>query len=388
MKLFLIYSFKNLFARKLTSVLTVIGFGLVVFVFCAVLMLSNGLEQTLVDTGSDDNAIVIRKGSQTEITSIIYRDMANDIKSEPGIQLDSSGKPLIAGELMVLINQPKRSNNEPSNIPVRGIDDVSLIIRPEFNLIEGRMWRPGTSEIISGVKVAENFRGCGLGETVRFGMREWEVVGIFETNGGGFESELWGDIEQLQAAFNRPIFSSMTMRMKSTDMFDEIKARMENDPKLTVDVEHEKEYYRKQSETTATFIDILGMVISIIFSLGAVVGAMITMYSSVSNRTIEIGTLRALGFKRRVVLLAFLFEALLISLIGGSVGVLTAFLLNNFEISTTNWNTFAELAFSFELSPRIILDAFIFAIIMGIVGGVLPAVRASRLRIIEALSSR
>ena len=388
MRLLVTYSFKSIFQKKLTSLLTVFGFALVVFVFAAVLMLSNGLEQTLVDTGTDDNVVVIRKGSQTEVQSIIYRSMANDIKAEPAIKKDEQGVPLITSEILVLINQPKRVDNEPSNVPVRGVGSMSINIRPEFNLIEGRMWQPGTSEIIAGRKVAENFKGCGLGETLKFGMREWTVVGIFETGGGGFESELWGDVDQLMDAFGRPVFSSLTFKINNVDDFDALKAKMESDPKLTVDVDMEKEYYRKQSTMMTTFINILGITISIIFFLGAIVGAMITMYASVANRTVEIGTLRALGFRRYVILFSFLIESIMISIIGGTLGVAVAFLLNSFEFSTTNWATFAELAFSFQMSSGIVVAAYIFAVTMGVIGGFLPAVRAARLRIINALRAK
>lgn len=388
MQLLVRYSFKNIFTKKLTSLLTVFGFGLVVFVFAAVLMLSNGLEQTLVDSGSDDNVVVIRKGSQTEVQSIIYRDMANDIKSEPSIALDEDGNQLIASEILVLINQPKRENGKPSNIAVRGVSDISKKLRPKFKILEGRMWQPGTSEIIAGKKISETFVGCGVGETVKFGQREWTVVGTFDAEGGGFESELWGDVQQLMDAFGRPVFSSLTFKINDINKFDEVKKRLENDPRLTVDVDLEKEYYRKQSTLMTTFISILGLTISIIFSLGAIVGAMITMYASVANRTIEIGTLRALGFKRKVILISFLIEALMISIIGGTLGIVCAFLLNSFQFSTTNWATFSELAFSFQMSSDIIISSYIFALLMGIVGGFLPAVRASRLRIINALRAK
>ncbi|UCE23320.1 MAG: ABC transporter permease [Candidatus Zixiibacteriota bacterium] len=388
MPLLVSYSYKNILARKLTSTLTVFGIGLVVFVFCAVLMLSNGLGETLIATGEDDNAIVIRKASQTEVQSIIYRDVANAIKADAAIRKDPDGTPIVTSEILVLINQPKRGSNEPSNVPVRGVSEMSIRIRPAFELIEGRMWRPGTSEIIAGAKVAESFQGCGLGETVRFGMRDWTVVGIFETGGSGFESELWGDVDQLMDAFGRPVFSSLTMQLTSPDEFDSFKARLEGDPRYTAEVMREKEYYEEQSRFTTVFINAMGVTISIIFSLGAIVGAMITMYAAVANRTTEIGTLRALGFGRRSVLFAFLIESLMIALIGGAIGILGATFLRFVEVSTTNWNTFAELAFSFEISTEIVIYAFIFAVVMGFVGGFLPAVRAARFRIVNALRAK
>jgi putative ABC transport system permease protein len=382
------YSAKNSFARKLTSTLTVFGVALVVFVFCAVLMLTNGLKTTLVATGSDDNAIVIRKAAQTEIVSIVGRDMADIVKSDPGIARLPDGKPLFTSEIMVLINLNKRSNDEPSNIPVRGVSDMSLAIRPNVQIVQGRMWHPGTSEIIAGRKVAANFQGCGLGETVRFGQREWTVVGVFESGNNGFESELWGDIDQLMAAFQRPVYSSLTFKVAPSTDIKTLEDRLKNDPRLTVDVMPEREYYRLQSQTFSSFVTILGLFISILFSAGAVVGAMITMYAAVANRTVEIGTLRALGFSRGHILSAFLLEALIISIVGGVLGIALAMLLQLVEVSTTNWDTFAELAFSFKMSPSIALTALTFSVVMGIIGGFLPAVRASRLKIINALRAK
>jgi putative ABC transport system permease protein len=382
------YSARNSFARKLTSILTVLGISLVVFVFCAVLMLTNGLKSTLVATGSDDNGIIIRRSAQTEIVSIVSRDIADIAKADPGIARTSDGKPFFTAEILVLINQNKRSNNEPSNVPVRGVSDMSLTIRPNVKITQGRMWRPGTSEVIAGHKVAETFQGCGLGETVRFGQRDWTIVGIFDSDGNGFESELWGDVDQLMAAFERPVFSSLTFRIDPTSDIRAITERLENDPRLTISVMPEKEYYRLQSQTFTTFIMILGIFISVLFAAGAVVGAMITMYAAVANRTVEIGTLRAIGFSRGQVLSAFLAEALIISFSGGLIGIALAALLQLVQVSTTNWDTFAEIAFSFKLSPEIGMIALTFSVVMGIIGGFLPAVRASKLNIITALKAK
>jgi putative ABC transport system permease protein len=382
------YSIKNAMARKLTGILTVSGIAMVVFIFCAVLMLSHGLQVTLVDTGSGDNAIVVRKSASTEIVSILPRSQADVIKADPGVARDENGAPLLATEIMVLINPTKRSNGEQANVPVRGVSPMSLKIRPNVKIVEGRMWHPGTSEVIAGAKVARNFKGCGLGETIRFGMRDWTVVGIFTAGGSGFESEVWGDVNELSDAFQRHIFSSVTFRMAPGADFAGIQNRLEADPKLTVDVIPEKEYYRMQSESFTRFVNILGLAISIIFSLGAIVGAMITMYAAVANRTVEIGTLRALGFGRAAILTAFLAESLFIALAGGLAGVVLASLLQFIEISTTNWDTFAELAFSFRMSGQIALLAITFSVVMGMVGGFLPAARAARLKVITALRAK
>ncbi|MDH4157326.1 MAG: ABC transporter permease, partial [candidate division Zixibacteria bacterium] len=288
MTLLISYSYKNVFARRLTSILTIAGIALVVFVFCAVLMLSHGLRTALVETGLKDNVIAIRRASQTEVQSIIPRDMANTIKADAAIAVDADGSPLFTNEILVLINQPKRGTDEPSNVPVRGVTEYSRKLRPNMRLVDGRMWREGTSEVIAGAKVAATFQGCGLGETLRFGTRDWTIVGIFETGGSGFESEIWGDVDQLMDAFGRPVFSSLTMRLTSPNEFEAMKERLESDPRLTVEIMPEREYYLEQSRFTSLFISVMGIAVSIIFSLGAVVGAIITMYSSVANRTIEI----------------------------------------------------------------------------------------------------
>lgn len=388
MPLLISYSGRNVLARKLTTVLTLSGIALVVFVFSGMLMLIHGLKQTLVGTGYDDNCIAIRRASETEIQSIIDREMAGVIRTDPAIAIDSEGLPLCTSEILVLINQPKRQSDKPSNVPVRGVMETSWTIRPDLKLVEGRMWKAGTSEIIAGAKVAQTFRGCGMGETVRFGMREWTVVGIFSSAGSGFESELWGDVDQLMDAFGRPVFSSLTMKLNSPEDLSAMKSRLENDPRLTIELKAEKEYYADQTRTLTAIISILGVAISIVFSLGAMVGAMITMYASVAGRTVEIGTLRALGFSRRSVLSTFLIESVIISLLGGVIGVTAAFFLRYLSVSTTNWDTFAELAFSFEMSPSIAAISLLFAIVMGIVGGFLPAVGAARLRIVSALRAK
>jgi putative ABC transport system permease protein len=379
------YSFRNLWVRKLTTFLTAGGVALVVFVFAAVLMLAYGLEKTLVDTGSDDNAIVVRKGAQSEIMSMIDRNQANIIRSQPEIVMDGERKPLAASEVVVLINLFKRDTQNPSLIQTRGVSPESLAMRRQVKLIAGRIWQPGSSEVIVGSGVAKRFQGIGLGERIRFATRDWTVVGIFDAEGSGFESEIWLDSEQLIQAFRRPVFSSMTLRLSGNDSFASLKARLESDPRLTVEVKRERQYYSDQSELTANFIRILGVAVTLIFSLGAMIGAMITMYAAVANRTVEIGTLRALGFPRRSILFAFLFEALFLSLVGGGAGLLLASFLQAMTISTMNFNTFSELAFRFTLSPAIIIESVIFALSMGLLGGFLPAVWAARRNIIEAL---
>ena len=247
------------------------------------------------------------------------------------------------------------------------------------------MPKPGSSEIIAGQGVSVRFKGAGIGEMLRFGMRDWRVVGIFDAGNTGYSSEIWGDADQLMQAFRRPAYSSILFRMRDSSQFDGLKKRIETDPRLTLEAMQETQYYAKQSEMMAKFLRYLGMSLTIIFSLGAIIGAMITMYAAVATRTSEIGTLRALGFQRISILTAFLFESLLLGLIGGCVGLFFASFLQVITISTVNFQTFSELAFSFTLSFQIIYQSLTFALVMGFVGGVLPALRASRMNIVESL---
>ena len=379
------YSLRNITNRKITSSLTIFGIALVVFVFSGSLMLTNGMKETLVATGSPDNVIIIRKAAQTEMMSIIDYDQGQIIRTLPEIAEAKDGSALITNEVYVLITAPSRTNGEEGNVAVRGVTDKSFELRPNVKIVEGRMWADPGSEVIAGRKIAEKFKGCGVGETVRFGARNWTVVGVFEADGGGFENEIWGDLQQMSDAFRRHIYSSLTLKIADTTQFAALQKEVEDDPRLPLDVKKEKQYYEEQSQMFSTFMNITGSIISIIFSFGAIIGAMITMYAAVANRTKEIGTLRSLGFRRWAILLSFLLEAVLIALFGGIFGILGAYALHWVEVSTTNFSTFTDIAFNFRLSWSIAFWALAFSIIMGIVGGFLPAVRAARLKIVDSL---
>ena len=379
------YSFRNLWTRRLTTVLTASGMALVVFVFAAILMLSEGLRKTLVETGSYDNVIVIRKGSNSEVMSGVTRDQASIIETQPEAAIGSDGQALLAKEMVVLITLPKKGTNAPSNVVIRGIGASSLALRPQVRLVEGRMPKPGLSEIVAGRSIAERFKGSGIGDILRFGMRDWRVVGIFDAGNSGFSSEIWGDADQLMQAFRRTVYSSVVFKLRDPSAFESVKKRIESDPRLTVEVKRENRFYAEQSERMASFLRILGTTLTIIFSLGAIIGAMITMYSAVATRTGEIGTMRALGFKKISILGAFIVEALFLGLIGGCLGLFLASFLQLFTISTMNFQTFSELAFSFTLTPGIVWKGLGFSLVMGFVGGVLPAIRASRMNIVDSL---
>ena len=379
------YVVRNLAARRLTTALTAGGMALVVYVFATVLMLAAGLERTLVATGSDDNVVVIRKGSQTEVQSGIDRRQAAVVESLPGIATGADGRRLVSKEPVVLISLPKRESGKPSNVVIRGVTPEGYALRPQVRIVDGRLPRPGTAEVIAGRAVANGFRGAGRDETVRFASRDWTVVGVFDAGRTGFDSEIWGDAEQMLQAFRRLGFSSVIFRLADSARFDEVRRAIDSDPRLTLEAKRETRFYADQSETLAKFITYLGTSISVIFSIGAILGAMITMYASVAARTAEIGTLRALGFSRAAILVAFLVESLLLGLVGGLLGLLGASFMQAISISTMNFQTFAELAFSFTLTPGIVASSLGFALAMGFIGGFLPAARAARMRIVDAL---
>jgi ABC-type lipoprotein release transport system permease subunit len=382
------YSIRNLWKRRLTTVLTVSGMALVVFVFAAVLMMATGLQKTLVETGSNNNVVVVRKGSASEVMSFIERNPASIVEMLPQMAMSADGKRLVAKESVVLIALQKRGTEKTtshSNVVVRGVQTQSLPLRPQVKLVAGRMFRMGSSEVIVGNSIAKGFQGVGLQGTLNWGMRTWTVVGIFDAGNTGFSSEIWGDVDQIMQAFRRPVYSSLIFQLQNSADFSQAKSAIETDPRLKLEAKRETRYYLDQSEMMAKFLRILGVSLTIIFSIGAIIGAMITMYSAVANRTAEIGTLRALGFRRRNILLAFLAESLLLGFIGGFVGLFFASFMQLITVSTLNFQTFSELAFKFTLSPRIIIEAMAFALIMGLIGGVLPALRASRMNIVDAL---
>nr|WP_272881636.1 ABC transporter permease [Fundidesulfovibrio soli] len=380
------YSWRNLLTRRVTTVLTAGGMALVVFVFTATLMLAEGLRQTLVSTGSPDNVVVLRKSSETEVQSTLDRQVSSIAATQPELATDSQGRTMAAREVVVLFVLPKR-NGEKSNVVIRGMGETSLELRPQVRLIEGRMPAPGSTEIMVGQSVLSKFAGVGLGQTMRFGQRHWTVVGVFDAGRTGFSSEIWGDAEQLMQAFRRQAFSVVVAKLRDQDAFEAYKARIEGDPRLQAEVKRERQYYEDQSKALSRFLKVLGVSLTGIFSVGAMLGASITMYSSVATRTAEIGTMRALGFRRGDILLAFLAEALLLGALGGAAGVAASSLLGFLTFSTTNFQTFSELAFGFTLTGEIAATSVGFALFMGVVGGFLPALRASRLVIVEALRS-
>lgn len=382
------YVWRNLATRRMTTALTAGGMALVVFVFTSVLMLEAGLRATMIATGRPDNVLAIRAGSETEIQSTIDNEQLGVLEAMPELALDAQGSPLAARECVVLYSLVKRSTGVPTNVTIRGTSARTVLaLRPQARIVAGRMFRPGSSEIVVGQSLANRFDGVAIGQTLAFARRDWLVVGILDAGRTAFSSELWGDADQLRQAFRRNLNSALVFRLANERDFPALRERIKADRRLNVEVKPETQFYADQSKMLAGFIRILGITLSLIFSVGAVIGAMITMYAAVANRTAEIGTLRAIGFSRRNILTAFLAESLLLSTLGGLVGLAAASLMQSVSVSTMNWQTFSELAFAFRLTPGIAMAALTFALAMGLAGGVLPAWRAARLNIVSALRS-
>lgn len=377
------YNRRSLFVRKVTTAASLAGIALVVFVFSTVLMLSNGIERTLTSTGHAENAIVLRKGSQAELMSGLTREISDILSVAPEVATDDKG-PLFARELVVLIVLDRADGDGISNVTVRGVGPRSLDVHSKTKLAAGRMFEHGKREIVVGKKLGGKFKGTRLGDTIKIGRERWSVVGTLEAGGSGHESEIWADVEELMVAFQRPVFSSVTARLKP-GTFEAFKSRVLGDQRLGADVKTEIQYYKDQSKNLSLFVSALGLFVAIVFSLGAAIGAMITMYAQVSARVREIGTLRAIGFQRGAVLLGFIGESVMLALLGGAAGIALSSLMQLATFSTMNFDSFSEVVFRFELSGGIVVASLVFSVIIGIIGGLAPAVRASRMKVVDAV---
>lgn len=383
------YNVRSLFVRKATTIATALGIGLVVFVLSSALMLGQGIKNTLVTNGSSGRAIVLRKGSDTEMVSGIDSNVVSLIMAAPGIKKDGEGQPLATADVVVVAALDKLGGDEGlvSNILVRGVQPGVTRVRPEVRITQGRAAQPGTDEVIVGNGIYGRFKGLTMGGSFDLKKnRPLKVVGVFESGGSSFESEVWADIETVRTSFGRgSSSSSVTAVLESPSAYDGFAAYIENDKQLGLEPLRETTYYDKQSEGTSIFITALGTVIAFFFSLGAMIGAMITMYGAVAQRSKEVGTLRALGFSRGAVLLSFLFESGLLALIGGVIGGIASIGMTAVEFSMMNFATWQEISFSFDPSPGIVLGSIAAGGVMGILGGFLPAWQASQLSPIKAM---
>ncbi len=382
------YNVRSLFVRKATTIATALGIGLVVFVLSSALMLGQGIKNTLVSNGSDGRAIVLRRGSDTEMASGIDSNVVSLLMAAPGVKKDAQGQPIGTADVVIVAALDKVGEaGHVSNILVRGVQSGVMRVRPEVRVIEGRPARPGTDEVIVGRGIRGRFKGTELGSSFDLKKnRSVTVVGVFESGGSSFESEVWADIDTVRTSFGRgSSSSSVTVLLESPAAYDSFAAYVENDKQLGLEPSKESVYYDKQSEGTSLFITSLGAIIAFFFSVGAMIGAMITMYGAVAQRSKEVGTLRALGFSRGAVLLSFLFESSVLALIGGIIGGLASMGMTAVEFSMMNFATWQEISFSFDPSPAIIFGSIAAGGVMGVLGGFFPAVRAARLSPIEAM---
>ena len=381
------YNVRSLIVRRTTTLATAFGIGLVVFVLSAALMLSNGIKKTMASSGQPDIAMVLRTGSDNEMSSGLEEPNLHNILAAPGVKKDAKGAPLGTGETVVVAAMEKLGANGVSNVLFRGVRDNVMAFRPSVRMLAGRPARPGTDEVIVGTSIRGRFKGLELDQS--FDLRKnrpAKVVGIFEDGGSSYESEVWVDIDALREAYGREgTLNSVRVRLESPAQYDAFKLQIESDKNLGFLAMREAEYYEKQSEGTSMFIGALGTLIAVFFSIGAMIGAMITMYSAVANRQKEIGTLRALGFSRTSILISFLFESMLLALLGGALGTAASLGMGAVKFSMMNMASWSEIVFSFTPTPQILVTALIFAASMGFLGGLFPAVRAMRLSPIPAM---
>ncbi len=379
------YNLRNLTVRRTANIMAALGIALVVMVMVWVLALAQGFRKALVGTGRPDRALVMRGGATSEVQSAVSREDARMLAVLPEVATDASGEPLASAEMVVIVVLPKRSDASPSNVVVRGVTPAAFAVRPEARIAEGRAVRPGLGEVIVGRALTRRIQGCEIGARLHFATQDWEVVGILEAGGSGFESEIWGDAEVLIPAFERTGYQVVTMRLRSASDLKALQERIDADPRLHLEAQSEVEYFESQSRSFTSFVRGTGFIIAILMGFGAIAGALNTMYAAVNSRTREIGTLLALGFSRASVLVAFLLESVVLSLVGGAIGCALGMLVNGVSTGTTNWDSFSELAFTFRVTPDILLTGMIFAAVMGAIGGLLPAWRAARKRIVDSL---
>jgi putative ABC transport system permease protein len=381
-----VYNLRSVKERWTSAVVAVLGIAGTVGVFIAMLSLAFGFKATLVSSGSNDNAMVRRAGSTSEMDSSISLDQIKIMEDFPGVAHASSG-PLVTPEVVVIAPFPLRSTGTDANVQVRGVSPKALDVRTKIKMIEGRFYQPGLAELVVGRNVDKTYAGLSMGDSVKFGGGTWRVVGVFDAGGSAFDSEVWCDSHVLNQIYHRPenIFQSLTVHLDSPGSLQQFRDAATADPRLTVDVSPEIEYYAKQSRTLTTLIVVLGGIVAVVMGIGAVFGALNTMYSAVSERSREIATLRALGFGAGSVVLSFMIEALLISLMGGLLGAVAVLPLNGLTTGAMNWQTFSHLAFAFRITPFLLGLGLVFALLMGVLGGFFPALRAARRPVAPAL---
>jgi putative ABC transport system permease protein len=379
------YNLRSMIVRKGTAAMTAMGIAMVVAVFIMTMAIAQGFRGALVASGSNENAILLRKGATSETVSAVLKPQLPLIESMPQIARTADGHALASPELVVIISLPRASDDRPANVPLRGVGPRAFEVRNTLQFVEGRRFAPGMREINVGKQAVTRFKGLTLGSDVKFGGVSWKVVGIFTADDASFESEVWGDVDLMMPAFQRNGYQSVTVKLVDPSAFDSFQAAVGNDPRLDLKPNRERDYYEGQSETTGTLIRVFAIFVTAILSIGAVFGAVNTMYAAVAYRTREIGTLRALGFSRLRIVTAFLAESVALALVGGVVGCIIALPVHGLSTGAMNMTSFSELAFKFRITPALLAGGLLFSAVMGAVGGLLPAVRAARIPVARAL---
>ena len=386
MALPLSYNIRNLRQRWKVTLLAIFGIGLVVAVFVTLLAMETGFRIALRSTGSPMNGIITQRGSTSELTSWINVADAQVMAVDPHVARDSGGKPMASCEVVILANKPRRSDNQPANITFRGVPPMVFNVRNNVKIVEGRNFTPGLYEVIVGKKMADRVKGLDIGDTISVQKHDFKVVGLFIADGSSFESEVWGDYDAMGPAIGRNGgCSSLTVSMSNPATLSEFDKEVRANPRVQLEVDSEPKYYEDQAGPVAGALLGLAAFVAVVMGIGAVFGAMNTMYAIVSQRTREIGTLRALGFSRLSILLSFVLESVLLALIGGVLGCLLAFTMNGYTAGTGQTQSFSEMAFAFKITPNVLIFGMVFAVLMGLIGGLLPAFRAARMPITRAL---
>lgn len=385
MKIPIIYNIRSLRQRPLSTLTTALGMALVVAVFVSMNALANGFRAALVGTGSAENVMLLRKGANAEMNSGITRQAASVVAGYPFVARDGANQPLISAETFVVVPLERAGGGGMANVVVRGVSAQAFVVRKGVEIVAGRPFKSGAREVVVGVNYAKRFPNSEVGQIVRFAQQDWTVVGHFAAGGSSFESEIWGENEQFMPVFRGEIFQSLTFRMKDPSAFDGVKATLEGDARLVVDAIQERAFYENQSTMLARILNFIAIFIASIMGVGAVFGAINTMYASIASRAPEIGVLLTLGFKPRSVMGSFLLESVFIAALGGAIGCLMTLPINGLVTSTTNWSSFSEVAFAFRITPGLLLNGMIFAVVMGIVGGLLPARHAAKQQVVDAL---
>jgi putative ABC transport system permease protein len=380
------YNLRSVRQRWTSAIVAVLGIAGTVGVFVAMLSLARGFKATLVSSGSADNALIVRAGANSEIVAAVTLNELRIIEDAPGVAR-SAGGPLVTPETVMVAPFPQRSTGTDANVQVRGVSPKALEVRNKIKIIEGEFFQPGLAELVVGKAAARTYTGLTLGSQVKLGGGVWRVAGIFDAGGSAFDSEVWCDGRVLRQVMRRPedIFQSVTAHLTSPDAFQQFKDSISSNPQMNVDVSREVDYYDKQSQGLTTLITVLGGLVAGIMAIGAIFGALNTMYSAVAERSREIATLRALGFGAGSVVFSFMIEALVISFLGGALGCLAVLPLNGLTTAVMNLQTFSQVAFGFRITPPLLAGGLVFALVMGVVGGFFPALRAARRPVAPAL---